>query len=384
MIMSGERLFCKKYLSTLLFTMGAGVVLALTTLALAVTPSSAQSLLVPAYKYPTTWTQDPYWDTIIAAGGLTVPYVIVNPNNGPGSVVNPDYTVQVRSNTAAGIKNIGYAYLSYQSRPLTDVKQDIDRWHALYPETAGFFLDEVDASNPASLCYMSQVFNYIKTKWPSDIVVANPGVHINDEFAPYADIFVTFEGDSEAYLGSYQSPTSHFELQQTNTHRLMHIIHGVAPSDYSVVVETSRERGAGWLYVTDDTMPNPYDTLPTNFTQLANELSATPSVPLATRPAQPPMSGCVDPYAATLVGPTVPPAQSLGSAPRSPLSAAALGTAAITPESVAALRAPNTGEESRVGSYKYLLRLVTAGSLVGLIAGGLMWRYGGLTKRYRR
>lgn len=360
--------------------MRAGVALALTTLSLTVVPSGAQSLLIPAYKYPTAWTQDSYWDTIVTAGGLTVPYVVVNPNNGPGSSINPDYVTQVANNAAAGIKNIGYVYLSYQTRPMTDVKQDIDTWHALYPETAGFFLDEVDASSRASLCYMSQVFNYIKTKWPRDIVVANPGVHIKDEFAPYADIFVTFEGDSEAYRGSYQPPTSHFELQQTNAHRLMHIIHGVAPSDYSAVVEKSRERGAGWLYLTDDTMPNPYDTLPTNFAQLASELSAMPSVPLKTRPVQPPISGCVDPYAATVFRPDpgAPVSTSENVTEQSPIGSGGQGAvdqASTIARGSSSPLAPNAGMMAQETSSR---KTLAVGAYVGvalLLGGGLSAYY---------
>jgi hypothetical protein len=43
-----------------------------------------------------------------------------------------------------------------------------------------------------------------------------------------------------------------------------HIIYGTpTASAVAQAVQLSRQRGAGYVYVTPDTLPNPYDTLPT-------------------------------------------------------------------------------------------------------------------------
>ena len=51
------------------------------------------------------------------------------------------------------------------------------------------------------------------------------------------------------------------------------------PNQYETIIRLSRERNAGWLMVTDDKQPNPYDGLSTNFGKLVNLINNLSGVP---------------------------------------------------------------------------------------------------------
>lgn len=313
------------------------IVIAITMAVPASAAVPSQSIMIPAYKYPTTWQPDAYWDTLVAAGGAKVPLVIINPDSGPGAAQNGDYQEQMRRNKAAGIRQIGYVHTLYQQRPIAEVKQEIDDWYRLYPDVQGIFLDEI-AIDLDRLCYLSQLYNYIKQRSPQQLVVINPGRHIPDAMANYADIMVTYETNGNKYINDYVSATSTFETTEANHGRIAHIVHDVTPGDYAQVLALSRDRNAGWLFVTDDVMPNPYDVLPTNFNQFTQDVTALPAVQVVPRDRQPALPGCVDPHAlaATTPGPVVstPPA-----APAQP-----------TQPSTTVPSAPNTGRQQQFTS----------------------------------
>ena len=109
-----------------------------------------------------------------------MPYVIINPNSGPGEETDSNYARQLKENMKAGIKNIAYIRTNYQKRPLAEVLADVDKYYKLYGKDnlSGFFFDEVgvdDANQPA---YMKAVYEYVKGKGKENIVVANPGSQI--------------------------------------------------------------------------------------------------------------------------------------------------------------------------------------------------------------
>ncbi len=106
-------------------------------------------------------------------------------------------------------------------------------------------------------------------------VMGNPGREITVAIAPYADIFVTAEMDSTKYSNRYNGSKAAFENNAANAKHIMHIIHSADPAQYAEIIKLSRGYNAGWLYITDDVMSNPYDQLPTNFTALATAIAKT-------------------------------------------------------------------------------------------------------------
>jgi len=68
----------------------------------------AVNILLPAYFYPFSNLNQSFWDEMTAAAGQVGITAIVNPNSGPGTSVNPDYTTAVDAFRAAGGRVVGY------------------------------------------------------------------------------------------------------------------------------------------------------------------------------------------------------------------------------------------------------------------------------------
>ena len=120
---------------------------------------------------------------------------------------------------------------------------------------------------------MKEVFEYVKSKSKNNLVIANPGASITDAISPYADIFVTSEVSANTYINKFEKPKSNFENNQSNAKHIWHIVHSAAPKEYAEIIRLSRERNAGWLMITDDIMPNPYDRKPSKFIEMVNMIN---------------------------------------------------------------------------------------------------------------
>lgn len=104
-------------------------------------------------------------------------------------------------------------------------------------------------------------------------VIANPGAPITDTISPYADIFVTSEVSANVYINKFEKPKSDFEKNKVNAKHIWHIVHSANPKEYARIIRLSRERNAGWLMITDDVMPNPYDREPSRFMEMVNMIN---------------------------------------------------------------------------------------------------------------
>jgi hypothetical protein len=51
-------------------------------------------------------------------------------------------------------------------------------------------------------------------------------------------------------------------MQKYDASKFAHIVYGVGGAEWQQTMQLSRSRRAGWLFLTNDTLPNPYDTLP--------------------------------------------------------------------------------------------------------------------------
>lgn len=232
-----------------------------------------QSVVLAAYSYPSA--DSDYWKAVIKEDGKNIPYVIINPNSGPGEETDSNYARQLKENMKAGIKNIAYIRTNYQKRPLEKVLADVDKYYELYGKDnlSGFFFDEVgvdDANQPA---YMKAVYEYVKGKGKENIVVANPGRQITDKLAPYADIFVTSEITADEYINRFTEPESEFENDEDNFSHIWHIVYAAKPDQYEEIIKLSKRRNAGWIMVTNGVQPNPYDKLPEDFERIVRTVN---------------------------------------------------------------------------------------------------------------
>ena len=201
----------------------------------------------------------------------TIPYVIINPENGPSDKADYNYVVQIKKNKELGIKNLGYITTNEYTKSIKQVYSEIDKYIQFYgsDNISGIFFDEISSGkNPLEVKYMAQLYNYVKTKYPDSMVVANPGVSITDEMSNYSDLWLTSEVSANTYINHWTPRSYNFESNPENANRIVHVIHSATPDQYETLLKLSKERNAGFLMITTN-MPNiPYDDLPQNVENL--------------------------------------------------------------------------------------------------------------------
>jgi Spherulation-specific family 4 len=219
--------------------------------------AAAAGTIVPLYTYPT----DASWTAIVTAKQAhpTVRVVaIVNPNNGPGSSKDGSYTTGIGKLVAANIVVIGYVATGYTSRTAATVEADIDRWKSFYPQLQGIFFDE-QSNKAADVAYYQTVSDYAKGQGLS-YTVGNPGTDTAEAFVGALDTMLIYES---------AGLPSNTELAGWHTK--------YAPSNFGIIpyatgfdaafVQTARKYVA-YIYLQNDDLPNPWDTLPSYFGNL--------------------------------------------------------------------------------------------------------------------
>jgi hypothetical protein len=242
--------------------------------------------LVPAYFYPGTGGTQGYtngWAQLDASAGSIPIQAIVNPGNGPGAAVDPNYTTVVNNLLSAGGQPIGYVYTNYGNRSLADVEADVKQWLTLYPNIKGFFLDQMSTDPTLAPTYYRSLYTFIKSQSPSLTVVANPGTNTTEAYASNrtADKLVVFEGTETSYL-SY-SPASW--MSKYSPSLFADIVYDTPTvSDMQHVLTLSVQNRSASAYVTDQPLINPppgylYDRMPSYWDQEVAALAALSPIP---------------------------------------------------------------------------------------------------------
>ncbi len=256
-------------------------------------PASADrvDLLVPAYANPCCGGGPLLWSTLIATAGdagLDIEvHVIFNPDNGPGTAVDPNYVDAQGNGPLLDLRNAGgfvhgYVPTGFGTRPATAVEADVDRYYdALYPGIVdGIFFDEM-TNDLASVGYYQQLRDYVKGKDPGALVIGNPGTTFTNnpsmqtmfdvlDYADSADVLTTFENTGAQYETNYSPPAW---LATFPPRRFAHILHS-QPSWGAAFLALAHDRSAGFLFVTDDVFPNPFDALPSFWSAKTAAISA--------------------------------------------------------------------------------------------------------------
>jgi hypothetical protein len=225
--------------------------------------TSNQHQLVPAYFYPDWWNTPNNWtrmcDAMNRSGGPST--AVMNPNSGPGAAANADYAQAIALCHARGQQVIGYVHTSYGARPAATVRAEIDAHFAFYPGIDGIFLDEM-SNDPATRAYYRSLYLYVRAKPGARLVVGNPGAAASSAWqltTPVADAVNVFEGTAATY--ARWSPPSWVRPRPAST--ISNLIHATpAGAATQQACAASRARNAGYVYVTGDVLPNPWDTLP--------------------------------------------------------------------------------------------------------------------------
>ncbi len=125
-----------------------------------------------------------------------------------------------------------------------------------------------DDSNPNHLNYYAALYQYIHSKGTNLMVAGNPGINTLEAYLtrPTADILVTFEVDAGyANLVVDGWVTNH--LARSFCHLPYNTPSASTMTNY---VTLAASRNVGWIYVTDDSGANPWDTLPAYWTNEVN------------------------------------------------------------------------------------------------------------------
>jgi hypothetical protein len=209
------------------------------------------------------------WSSMLADAPPTN-LIVLNPNDGP----DPGYTSQVSAAHAKGARVIGYVLTGWANRASTLVKADIDRYYSLYPDLDGIFLDEATSDCARAQSYYQPIHDYIKASHPNATVVVNPGINVPSCYLSVADILVTFESSFAEYQNAWSTVNREWETAG-NAGRIWHMVHTASASQWSTALQLSRERNAGYVFVTHLTeTENTYGALPPYFHSKASDVSA--------------------------------------------------------------------------------------------------------------
>ena len=217
--------------------------------------------IVPLYTDPSslTWTH-------LASAARAHPSVrvvaVVNPNNGPTPTADPAYTTGIASLRAAGVRVIGYVRTGYGTRATADVAADVDLYAAQYPTLDGIFFDEAAIYETGHETTYTTESSHARAAGFA-FLVANPGTAPNAAYASLFDVALVYESNgvpAAATLASFASSRSAAGI----------IPYAVATLDPAYV--RSVRADVEYVYLTDDDLPNPWDTLPTYFDALLTAL----------------------------------------------------------------------------------------------------------------
>ena len=235
--------------------------------------ASLGALIIPLYTYPGV-----SWSAIISAkeaNPSVAMVVIINPDNGPGTSKDQNYVAGINNLRAAGVVVLGYDHTSWAARPLATVEADIDSYKRWY-NVSGIFFDEM-SNVPGNEGYYSTLNQY-SDSLGLNFTVGNPGGPAPPSYLGTLDVIVTYENQGVPNSTSLAAmtmgvPANHFAV----------IAYGVNVWNGSAVSDVYKY--ASYVYVTNDTLPNPYGALSGDFSNMVSFLSnpIPSSVPLTVK-----------------------------------------------------------------------------------------------------
>ena len=242
----------------------------------ATSSGNCQSLMVPSYlsSGSSSWktlVSDAPWSSSVTRT------LLLNPNSGPGSAADSSFQQVVTTLHSAGAKVYGYVYTNYGAVSLATAEAQVDEYIQWYG-VDGIFLD--CSSSDASLVssYYQPLATYITTKISGGGVILNAGTYPD---ASYAAItvpststlrIVVFEDDYSNFTSTSAAEPSWAKSYPAS--RFIDIVYNTSSANLANALSLSAERNVGSVYMTDDTLPNPYDTIPGYWSTLVKDTQA--------------------------------------------------------------------------------------------------------------
>lgn len=231
-----------------------------------------RGLLIPAYFYPDF--PDGHWSRLVQAaqtlGDKLI--VIVNPANGPGTQYDAKYRQAIAAVRRYDGRVIGYVHTCHGLRgspesesplcptTLTQIQADIAAWYTLYPDISGIFFDEVSSAAGDVATYRALYHDVQRRHGGTAVVVFNFGVVPHRAYGDIGTALLCLFEETGASFPSWGTPS------WISSDRALALIYQVAQAQ--PVLEAVMAKPIEWFYVTSDSLPNPWDTLPSYFEDL--------------------------------------------------------------------------------------------------------------------
>src|SRR2546425_12977093 len=192
---------------------------------------------------------------------------IINPGGGPGSSPNTNYATLTQRLHSVGIIVVGYTWANYGSRNISDVFTAIDEYKSWY-NVDGIIIDQMSYTG-GDENYYSRLTTHARSIGLT-LVIGNPGTETLPSYVRTVDAIVIHENSglpSINYLGGW-----HANYDKANWGILPH---GVNSLNKPYVASASKY--VGYIYMSNGTMPNPWNTLPPYFGDLVAALDPSPT-----------------------------------------------------------------------------------------------------------
>ena len=223
--------------------------------------ADATGVIVPLYIYPGS-----SWDELIEIknNNSAVPIIaVINPDSGPGSIKDPNYVAGIQELKAEGIIVLGYTWTDYGARSSTAVRSEITKYKNWYA-VDGIFFDAM-SNLRGKLNYYKNLDNFATSRGLT-MTVGNAGTDTKPAFVGSVDNIVIYESPgmpSLSYLGGW-----HSNYDKANFSFISYDVNSLNES----FVAGAAQR-VGYMYITDDDLPNPYDSLPDYLSDLVSMLA---------------------------------------------------------------------------------------------------------------
>lgn len=222
---------------------------------------NVRGLIIPLYIYPTDVFNNDLYNSImeIKKQYPGVPVVaIINPSSGPGTVQDGNYYRAIRRLKGSGITTIGYISTSFATRDQALVKNDLILWQRLYPDIEGIFYDEMTFSDTASEVEYYRNIGQAARDLDYNFIVTNPGAPFAHDYLDQnvADVIIGWE--SSIFPSTAQQEEDYADgMYEYPKERRALLVH--SQGDYADSSINPLLKNFGWIWITQDTTPNPWD-----------------------------------------------------------------------------------------------------------------------------
>jgi hypothetical protein len=205
------------------------------------------------------------WDNMLIyrKAHPSLPWIaVVDPQHGPGQKFDSNYSKNIARLEDAHVVVLGYVSTRWGDRSADLIKNDISRYKEWY-HVDGIMLDEM-VSNAGFEGHYSGLTSYAKSLGLSP-VIGNVGTNVSPSYIGTVDSIGTSEGDGIPPLSWLKG--WHLNYNRNN---FVYIAYSQSWVDRAYVAESAKY--VKFLYITDDTMPFPYDSFPSYFDEVVSTL----------------------------------------------------------------------------------------------------------------